>query len=232
MSELTVHHGDCEYCEAATTNYLCGTCLDLIQQRLQQTPETIRQLNITVTKQDKTGTGVGRRSTEQPMMFNILASAARTSLKEAARWASSKPLTGWAKDPHAAEMLYELDHTHKEAWRIMDTQEEYRRAGDCPSCGKTIMVTDDQPFIVCECTHFIDVKALRAAQRQKALEHLGGHVATPTQLSRIFSALGTSVTADRIWRWANRGKIVSARTNKKGKPEYLLTDVLDKVSTH
>lgn len=62
---------DCQNCEAPSPGLnLCADCVDALAEALDQLPELIKQLQITVTRQDRLNLGVVGKSSENPSPVN------------------------------------------------------------------------------------------------------------------------------------------------------------------
>lgn len=62
---------DCRNCTRPTELFLCGTCVDQLADQLAALPWLTRQLQITVTRQDRLGTATVGRSPDNPSPINI-----------------------------------------------------------------------------------------------------------------------------------------------------------------
>lgn len=68
----------CDACTrpVADQAYLCAACSDELEQAVAEIPGLWDELQTTITRQAKTGGGVGSRSAEKPVPFHVEASAA------------------------------------------------------------------------------------------------------------------------------------------------------------
>lgn len=72
----------CQNCRAAKISlYLCTDCIDMLQSALEQIPELLRELEVTVTRQDKLH-AVSGRSSDQPSPINFGASRLSSEIED------------------------------------------------------------------------------------------------------------------------------------------------------
>lgn len=222
---------------------------------LNRIPELLRDLDITITMQAKTGgTGGGGVAPKERNVFHIGASEVRSSYhallsglciiidKDLGRFEyvtdttklaqKAKAHAGWlATHDEAKNWVQELDDLAKERNRVVDRQAEGRVfAGQCPTEAdgatcNTSLFTNKGE----PNAHCPKCKATWDARtwRQEALQAAGIHQGTAIEISRAVSDPVTMevIAPATIRQWACRGKLAPIGHNHLGKPVYQIRKV-------
>lgn len=139
----------------------------------------------------------------------------------------------WIRTQHwAPDILDELCDLEAQLRRMVDRPVEKWFAGPCDGCERDLYAKVGSATVDCEdCDRVYDIAVRRAALLVEAEDHL----ANATELARAVSWLGSEpLTAARIWKWAERGRIaVKGHEEKRGKtnPLYRIGDALDLLAT-
>lgn len=150
-SRHTTSRRRCPRHDQPTDTTLCGVCVDELERDLAETPATLEQLDVTISRQTAIGYHEGGRNADTPMPFNVTASTVATALHRAlARW--TRTYGGPAGDPtrqarwlHGRLRIYIAGHhqaaafhdeTHRllaEARRVIDRPQDRSRVyvGPC-----------------------------------------------------------------------------------------------------
>jgi len=153
-------------------------------------------------------------------------------------------MAGWLRDrldrlaqyPHALELAADLQEVIDAARDAVDLP--YRLyLGPCQTAGcverdprgrerpTSLYATDtDAATVVCRgCEMSYDVAELKASLRETASDRL----ASATEISRALTSLDEPVTPERIWKWAERGRLVARGLDPDKHPTYRIGDVQD-----
>lgn len=115
--------------------------------------------------------------------------------------------------------------------QIVDQPAEMLAAGRCGAelpggmaCRRDLYADTEQPFVTCpKCRTRWPVAERRARLLASAEDALENAATIATALTR----LDHPVTADRIYKWKERGRLVQHGTDRRGAPLYRLGDVVD-----
>ncbi len=135
----------------------------------------------------------------------------------------------WIRTQHwAPEILDEMQHIEGQLRRVVDRPADKWFAGPCDTCERDLYATVGAASVECaECDLVYDVDARRVWLLEQAQDRL----LTAAELSRAVSWLGTEpLTAARVWKWAQRKRIVArGMTLHRGNeiPTYLVSDAID-----
>lgn len=126
------------------------------------------------------------------------------------------------------EMLDEMDDLETQLRRMVDRPADKWFAGPCDQCERDLYATTGAAEVAChECDLVYDVNARRAWLLQQAEDRL----VNATMLARAVSWLGAMpLTAARVWKWAERERIVAKAHETQGGrvlPLYRIGDALD-----
>lgn len=247
-------------CTAPTSDgiYLCHACTSTLEQILSELDSIVGDLVRAVPRANLTAS-YGERvassgSLHAPLPVNEAALDAHIALdKYLMRTAlelakiTGVRLTGRDSSGLASYLLRHMGTLRTRDWagdvetklrglvggcvNVTRIREQKVFAGKCAECETDLYASKGEPEARCRtCGATYQVLAWRAHAKIATEYHIG----TPAELSRALSnpAYGIEVTADRIWRWAKRGKLDRANeeTNEAGeplKPTYRLSDVLD-----
>ena len=139
----------------------------------------------------------------------------------------------WIRTQHwAGEILDEVTDVEAQLRRMVDRPADKWFAGPCDGCERDLYAKVGDPFVECaDCDRIYDIAVRRAALLVEAEDYL----ANATELARAVSWLGSEpLTAARIWKWAERGRIVAKDHQEvRGKqvPQYRIGDALDLLAT-
>lgn len=232
------------YCTApATTGNLCTEHLGKLRMDLWKAPETLRQLDVTVTQQAVQGGGGGGGSAREKNAFNEEASYCaedlRHVLRSAAHDADPQRRARFNETPaeHVARALGSLQtlarhpgvHTTCQdltmvlglAEQAIQPAGERRVVGEC-GCGQFVSTRHDDEWTRCRyCGDLHKVADLEAEQVDKVRNHTG----TLAQIAGYFTRnLKVSITDRTLRRWADNGEF--ERVGDKP-PTYRVGDVMD-----
>ena len=135
----------------------------------------------------------------------------------------------WIRTQHwAPEILDELQHIEGKLRSIVDRPAGKWFAGPCDTCERDLYARVGAASVDCvDCDLVYDV----GARREWLLEQAQDRLLTASELSRAVSWLGTEpLTAARVWKWAERKRIVARGTAiHRGNeiPTYLVSDAID-----
>lgn len=142
----------------------------------------------------------------------------------------------WLRHQHDAETLVEAIVTAvREAQHVIDVRPERLICGPCNTpamgadgqpyvCEAELRAVPGRPMVRCgQCGAEHDVAYRRGWLLDKARDQL----ATASVLASAVTRLGQPVTTDRIYQWAHRGRIAAHGTDRRGRPQYRVGDVLE-----
>lgn len=225
------------------TAYVCLGCGDSLANLLVKTNELLPELLTTVARLDRIGQG-GKGNGENPLPVNLEASAAeaavtntmttwarhvaaergKTITDEAPVWLAGQ--THWLRyRPEAIEAFDELTDACRLVRRTIDLPVPRWYAGPC-ECGSELYAASQAVTVRCrdqECGAQYDAaerKAWLLAQARDVLAHAGW-------IASAASALGEPVTADMIYGYSRRGRLLAHGQDGLRRPLYRVGDVLD-----
>lgn len=130
---------------------------------------------------------------------------------------------GLVRHPAAVEAHGEITEAVRQAERAIDARAERWYAGPC-QCGEDLYARPGAALVTCHaCAEQYDVAERRSYLLAAAEDTLAG----ATLIAQALTSLGQPVTPDRMWKWAERGRIVKRGTDLRGKPLYRVGDVID-----
>ena len=141
-----------------------------------------------------------------------------TDLDDLMRWVAGR--CSWLRyEPCGDEALAELDHAAQLVWRAIDrTGVERRYLGPCV-CGTDLYARRSAETVTCTgCGTPLDVATLVAGLEEIVRDR-------SFTAAEIEDAYG--IRADRIRKWASRGRIVARGHDRAGRPLYALPEVLE-----
>lgn len=226
---------------------VCHGCVTRLVARLAKGRDLADDLTVTISRQDRVGTG-GRRSGDAPLPYRPDAAEVYAELRNALStwvrdlWGGSHPIADTIGDmaewlaqrgtlirqhPAAAELVDELDTALDRAERIIDAPRATWPVGACGAgeCTAQLYAHVDAHAVRCrECGTRHDVDSRRAWLVDEAQSEL----LTAAEMARALPTVaGVEVTAERIRQWAHRGRILSAGQDQLGRPTYRVADVRD-----
>jgi hypothetical protein len=146
------------------------------------------------------------------------------TLQEMAAWLRRHP--SWiAEHPAAGELVDEIGDAVARVRRAVDLPPALVFCGPCPDCGTDLYARPDRVIVACrECGARHDVEALRAALLDAARKV----TATAAEIARALPALlGRELSANTVRTWARAGKLTRRKPDERGRPRYLVGEVID-----
>lgn len=234
--------------------YLCALCTHALVDDLRRVAELADQLDDTITRQTRNGTGIGvtSRPSERPLPVNLAAADVRADLVNV--------LTTWARDvqartgdttpvdslttaaacllaheatlrthPAADELHDEISDAIARAWRTVDRPAERRYAGPCDECGADMYARPHAAELECgECGTRYDAYARRSWLVEQARDQL----ATASTIARALPGLlGHNVTPSMIRGYVHRGRLLARPPDRAGHTRFRVGDVIDLVTS-
>lgn len=251
---------DGEKCEHQPPDrYVCRDCLTRYTALLHKAPMLMVELEVALTKQARMGDGGGGAGLPYAPISSEQAWATRqtlltwvdeitsirghtipdtwtgiaTYLREATGWLAMHPAGWWIVD--------EITDALTAAERVIDRPPDRVFVGSCDAlvdidgtattCGATVYGRPGAPAAVCRrCGTAHDVKT----RRDRMLDSIMDKHLTATDLSRAVNGiLGTdTIAVTTIWKWASLGHITPTGTGERGRPTYLVRDVVHRALGH
>lgn len=235
------YHGD-------TT--ICTACAGDLARHLGDIPFLAAHLTITLIRMGRTEQGNTRGDPEPverqtpgtlrptPLPYDPRASDAAHDLYRAVvRWSNRYIPNGTTAD-YARWLLFNLNHIERSpgaeyivtdiaeaveaAERAIDRPPEQWYAGPCDTC-RTDLYADPGATLVqcrnCRSAYGVD------GRREHLLAAAEDALATATHAARALTSLGQPITPDRIWKWAERGRITAHGIDPMGRPQYRVGDL-------
>ena len=240
----------CPVCTApAPDTVICWTCTKRVTHLLTMLDEDLTELyNQLNPGGHRPGSG-GSRNADTPLPINpraaetlddtrtVLIGWAREACIHDGHWpdidtehALLRRLkqTSWQTHPAAAELLDELEYTHREVLAAIDNPPERRYLGPC--CA----IDDDGR----ECTGDVIQRGTRAptcrdcgathdhdARMQWITDMAADQLVNAAEAAGALSAWGQRITADLIRLWAHRGRLAAHGHDRRRRPTYRFGDV-------
>lgn len=234
--------------------FLCQHCTHALVADLRRVGELADQLEATIARQSRTGTGLGvaTRPAEPPMPVNLTAAEVRADL--------GNVLTTWARDirartaagghvdnpitaavyllghvstmrthPAAGELHDEITDAINRAWRTVDRPAERRFVGPCDECGSDMYAHPHAAMLACPgCGEVYDADDRRAWLVEQARDQL----ATASTVARALPGLlGHNITPAMIRGYVHRGRLLAHATDYAGRALFRVGDVIDVVTS-
>jgi len=232
--------------------YLCAHCTHALVGDLRRVGELVRQLETTITRQTRNGTGIGVTSqpSERPLPVNLTAAEVRADL--------GNVLTTWARDirgrtgadgdvdsitaaaaylvanvstlrthPAADELHDEITDAIARAWRVVDRPAERRFVGPCDQCSADMYARPHDAEHQCaECGTVYDADERRAWLVDQARDQ----IETASTIARALPGLlGQNVTPAMIRGYVHRGRLLARPPDAAGRARFRVGDVIDLV---
>ena len=240
---------ECGVCrQPAQDGFICWPCTRRLKTHLDSLPGLLAELDITISRQARTGTPQEGRSAEKPMPLHIGASDALAALQASihgwCRCLSEDTEAAPSGEPHewlaanieslrmrewAPDALVELigqrggEHGSRigRAWATVDLPPEAVFAGRCP-CGATeLLARPGASFTRCRaCGQDTSV----TDARDRMLASVADRWLPATQVAMALTTPGRKVTGAMVRGYKHRGQI-TARTNRHGQPTYRVGDI-------
>lgn len=235
---------------------LCKACRARLRDDLGDVADLAADLVVVLTRRTRVGAKVGARSAETPVPFDPRATPAATELRVTMRkvaaaagmvdaaGSSAVTCADWLRSNMrhviqlevawwiAEAVAYQLDQVR----RVCDRPADLIYIGRCggrqgtesDGCEQDLYARPGAPYVTCRvCGARHDV----TTRQEWLLRVLEDHLATATEIARGVSRLGEPVKAERIRKWAERGRVEKRgeRPRGDGRPDplYRVGDVLD-----
>lgn len=146
------------------------------------------------------------------------------TLPEMAAWLRRHP--SWIEyHPAGSELVDEITDAVERARRAVDLPPARVYCGPCPECGADLYARPERAVVACrECEARHDVDALRA----KLLDAARDTLATAAEVARALPRLlGRELSPNTVRTWAHAGKLTKRALDERGRPRYLVGDVID-----
>lgn len=234
--------------------FLCRNCGEQLRRDLSAVPWLVKDLHVTISRQDRIGDATGRCGGEKPLPLRLHAVEARRDLHATlAAWAQhlAGRFDGLARDtvwtevrlavyllahldtantdPAAGQLADEIGYATHTAHRAIDKPAERLFVGPCDDCALDLYVHPSRAEVECanpDCARIYDITTRRAWLLGKAEDQL----LTATALSRALPGLlQRPVTASFIRSLAYRGRLTQhpPLPDRPNDPTYRLGDLLD-----
>lgn len=218
---------------------ICGPCAGQLARHLADIPWLAAHLTVTLTRQARTGNGSGRRTgDEQPLPYDQRASdAARHLYLTVVHWAGryihdgstaeyarllSSSLPHLERSDRAADIVTDIADAVQLAEQAIDRPPEQWYAGPCDQCHTDMYADPGATLVTCRgCKSAYGVTGRRGHLLAAAEDTL----ATATVAARALTSLGQPLTPDRVWKWAERGRITAHGVDPFGRPQYRVGDL-------
>lgn len=225
------------------TAYVCGGCDNKLAAELTATSDLLPEMAVTVARLDRIGQA-GRSTGENPLPVNLDAANAEAAVNnvfttwarivvderglvvvgEVALWLAGQ-VTWLRYRPEADEAYDELHDACRLVARTIDIPVPRWYAGPC-ECGVELYAASQAMVVRCqvdECRREYDARERKAwllEQARDVLAHAGW-------IAAAASALGEPVTADMIYGYVRRGRLLAHGRDLRARPLYRVGDVLD-----
>ncbi|MDO4919930.1 hypothetical protein [Kocuria sp.] len=204
----------CGICQApATVGSMCAGCLARAELRIMDTPELLRDLDVTITKQARQA-APGPGGGSDRMVLNLPASETGAELRAAYRAFAGKHdptvretldgLHATARHPDTPARVTRLEDAFKAADRARDSAPERRVIGTCP-CGRPLATTRTTGTIECRrCGQRWDI-AGTLEDRTQRVQHW--EVSPAEAETYVWAAYRERLPAETVRTWIKRGTL-------------------------
>ncbi|NVC23387.1 hypothetical protein E7Z53_08015 [Kocuria salina] len=227
------------YCTApATTGALCTQHLGQLHNHLWSTPETLRELDVTITGQDAQGGGAGAGGT--PMAFNETASTRKDDLLVVLRSAANAAdpqlrhrfdetpvdmvaralghLDALARSPHVHTIAQDLTDALAQAERVMQPAAERIAYGPC-ECGVELTAPKDADVAWCRgCGGRHELTSVQAWRHVQLMDRLETMTGTVQQIASWLQLEGYDVSPRTVEKWPDRRRSPLIACVQEGAP--------------
>lgn len=180
------------------------------------TPELLRDLDVTITKQAKQA-APGPGGGSDRMVLNLAASEAGTELRAAWRVFAGKHdptvrevldgLHTTVRHPDTPARVTRLEDAFKAADRARDTPVEKFTYGQC-TCGRRVTAPRDRESTVCpECGARLDLSNWRTQKAREAMLRVPEFEGTIKEALTVLTIVGHPVKRGNVDRWVHEGKL-------------------------
>jgi hypothetical protein len=141
-----------------------------------------------------------------------------------AAWLRRHP--SWIEEhPAGGELVDEIGDAVERVRRVVDLPPALLFCGPCPDCGADLYARPGRATVRCrECAARHEVEARRAAM----LDAARGALATAAEIGRALPRLlGRELSPNTVRTWARAGKLTRRKPDERGRPRYLIGEVID-----
>jgi ribosomal protein L37AE/L43A len=126
--------------------------------------------------------------------------------------------------PEAPEAFKDLTLADRDLERVIDRPAPMKYAGPCNICRKDLYVREGAAMVECRpCGMTYDMDQ----RREYLLKCAEDRLERAAQIARAVTDLGSPISADRIRKWAERGRLLPHATDPRGRPLYRVGDVTE-----
>jgi hypothetical protein len=234
--------------------YLCRRCAETLLRDLSALPWLLKDLRVTISRQDRIGDTSGPSGAETPLPLRLDPVEVKRDLHATlAAWAQHiagkfdglPPGVIWTEirlaawlighfgailtDVSAGQLADEIGYARMSVQRCIDQPPEKVFVGPCDDCGRDLYANPRKAEVECrnpDCLRVYDI-----TKRQDWLLSLAeDQLMTATALTRaIVGLLAVPLTASMVRNWANRGKLTPhpPLPDRPRDPVYRVGDVLN-----
>ena len=130
--------------------------------------------------------------------------------------------------PEAPEAFKDLTLASRDLEHVIDRPAPMKYAGPCNVCRKDLYVREGAAQVECRpCGMVYDM----GQRREYLLECAEDRLERAAYIARAVTDLGSPISADRIRKWAERGRLFPHATDPHGRPLYRVGDVTELLRT-
>jgi hypothetical protein len=224
----------CPSCGATTPDgTLCHADTDALATLLAAAPALIAELDLAASRQARlTPTGpAGTGTAHERSPVDWTAAQARDALETELAICGSD-IRELRRAPWAGRMLHTLGAAINQAYRAIDRTPDRAYLGTCGASTGELVCTAElwahpgtQTVACAQCRTRHDVTERQATLLAAAANHL----ATATDIANALTTLDHPITAARIRKWKQRGRLTE---RPEGSKLYRLGDVIDLLTDH
>jgi hypothetical protein len=240
--------------------WICSGCATALEADLTAIPGLARDLDLVLARLTVYGDHLGRGEAK-PIPFDSRASAAKDQLKgvlvgwvrlvREERYGTDVPGETWlVREPRddlgdladwlkpEVEWLRHHQAGHEAVDEITGAVERVRQvsdrptgrwyAGACDACSADLYAKVGALAVQCPCGAVYDV----AVRREWLLQRVEDQLCTAADMSRALTSLAQPVTAERIRKWRERGRLMEHARDRRGQPLYRVGDVRGLLAAH
>lgn len=125
------------------------------------------------------------------------------------------------------DLAQDISDVLEKARLLVDRPADRWYAGPC-DCGYELWVEANASGVRCEACDTVHVVEKR---REWLLAEAKDRLATASVIAAALTTFGAECTPDRIWKWAQRGRLLSHGRDGQGRPLYRVGDVDELLAT-
>lgn len=223
----------CPSCGATTPDgTLCHADTDALTTLLAAAPTLIAELDLAASRQTRTTPAgpAAKGSAHERTPVNWTAAQARDQL-ETELAICGTDIRAVRRHPAAGRMLHTLATAITHGYRAIDRSPDRQYLGQCHTragdlvCHAELWARSGTRTVTCtQCETRHDVAGRQSALLAAAEDHLG----TATDIANALTTLDHPITAARIRKWKQRGRLTE---RPEGSKLYRLGDVIDLLTT-